>query len=263
MSEGRLREEDLGLKKMYYAKKGIAKYMSIDRDEVTESRRGSYAPDQRVIVCKLNDKRLYEGREYRGTEEVRSRFFDSITAKEMLWTPCPSGELREKVRNLKTNQAEIIRRKDEELRLEKQERKKEEEMRRKADEELRLERQKSRKEKEEMLREIERLRGKGRKQSDNDVKKGKEKRHKPEGSGGTARRRSAAGEHSKKGNRSCRLEDLSYRGVRSLEALSRWFLWPSLTCYQLLRHLFFAWAQLSAIGACCASADVDGPRDVI
>ena len=73
-SEGRSRERDFSVKKKYYAKRGIAEYMIIDRDEVTESRRGSYAPDQKVIVYKLNDKRLYEGREYRGTEEVRSRF---------------------------------------------------------------------------------------------------------------------------------------------------------------------------------------------
>ena len=222
-SEGRSREKDLGLKKKYYAKRGIAEYMIIDRDKVSKSQRGSHVPNQKVIVYKLNEKRQYEGREYRGTEEVRSRFFDGITAEEMLSPSCPSEEQRKKMRTLKKDQAEIIRRKDEEirgkdeeirgkdeetrrkdeeLRLEKQERKKEEEMRRKADEELRLERQKSRKEKEEMLRKIERVRGKGRKQSDDEVKKGKEKRRKLEDSGGTARRGSAAGEHSKKGNRS-------------------------------------------------------------
>ena len=260
-SEGRSREKDLGLKKKYYAKRGIAEYMIIDRDKVSKNKKGPHDPDQKVIVYTLNDKRQYEGREYRGTEEVRSRFFDGITAEEMLSPSCPSEEQRKKMRTLKKDQAEIIRRKDEEtrrkdeeLRLEKQERKKEEEMRRKAEEKHRKAEEKNRKaeerhrkaeeknrkaeerhreaeerhreaeerhreaeerhrkaeeelqrekkEKEEMRREMERLRGKGRKQSDKEVKKGKEKRHKPEDSGGTARRGSAAGEHSKKGNRS-------------------------------------------------------------
>ena len=193
------------MKKKYYAKRGITEYLIIDRDKAMESRRDSYVPDQKVIVYTLNDKRQYQGRVCRGSEEVRSRFFDGITAKEMLSPSCPSGEQREKMRTLKKDQAEIIRRKDEEilrkdeeLQLEKQERKKEEERRRKAEEEL----QREKKEKEEMLREIERHRRRGSKESDDEVKKGKEKRRKLEDSGGTARRGSAAGEHSKKGNRS-------------------------------------------------------------
>ena len=225
-SEGRSREKDLGLKKKYYAKRGIAEYMIIDRDKVSKSKKGPHVPDQKVIVYTLNDKRKYEGKEYRGTEEVRSRFFDGITAEEMLSPSCPSGEQREKVRTQKKDQAEVIcrkddeiRRKDDKLRLEKQERKKEEEKRRKAEGEcskaegerskaeekrrkVEEELQREKRENEEMRCEIERLRGTVRKQSDKEVKKGKVKRHKPEGSGGTARRESAAGEHSKKGNRS-------------------------------------------------------------
>ena len=218
-SEGRARAKDFTVKKKYYAKRGIAEYMIIDRDKVSKSKKRTHVPDQKVIVYTLNDKRQYEGKEYRGTEEVRSRFFDGITAEEMLSPSCPSGELRKMMKALEEERAEIVCRKDEKIRQNDEKirqkdekirqndekirqkdekiRQKDEEIRQR-DEELRLGKQKMK----EMQREIERLRRRGSKESDDEVKKGKEKRRKLEDSGGTARRGSAAGEHSKKVNRS-------------------------------------------------------------
>lgn len=174
------------MKKKYFAKKGIAEYVIIDGDKAAKRRGDSYASDEKIYLYEVNSEREYEGSVSKGAGKMRCRRFVGIAANDMLSRDSSTEKRRETRKKQLKIYKDVIRRKDEELRLNneahgKKLRRKDEELHRK-DEELRRKDEELRRKDEELRQKDEELRRKDQELRRKDEKQERQLRRKDEDS---------------------------------------------------------------------------------